>query len=49
VNYFAGGVEGLRRVVCFFHHAQSVDNSGFGRLMYFGQEAVVIFLYSLGL
>lgn len=44
-------LEALRGVVAlyvFFHHAKLVENSGFGRLMYFGQEAVIIFFILSG-
>lgn len=44
-------LEALRGCVAlyvFLHHAQMVNNSGFGRLMYFGQEAVIIFFILSG-
>lgn len=41
-------VRGAAAVYVFFHHSHLMGNEGFGRLFYFGQEAVIVFFLLSG-
>ncbi|MBW8466730.1 MAG: acyltransferase [Thiobacillus sp.] len=46
--YSLEAIRGLAALYVFFHHAHLLPNAGVGRLLYFGQEAVIIFFLLSG-